>query len=86
MFGIYLKTVFQRKEGIGQLVNEKFDEKMVLQFDLFTSLFSFIKICKYVIQFVYYWRETGCWEILFVEDSAHLLFYLIIIIINSLGV
>lgn len=60
MFGIYLKTVFQRKEGIGQQVNEKLDEQMVFQFDLFTFLFSFITICKYVIQFVYYRRETGC--------------------------
>lgn len=59
MFGIYLKTVFQRKEGIGKLVNEKLDEQ-VFQFDLFTFLFSFITICKYVIQFLYYRRETGC--------------------------
>lgn len=60
MFGIYLKTVFQRKEGQGQLVNEKLDEQMVFQFDLFTFLFIFITICKYVIQFVYYRLETGC--------------------------
>lgn len=60
MFGIYLKTVFQRKEGIGQLVNEKLDEQMGFQFDFITFLFSFITICKYVIQFVHYRRETGC--------------------------
>lgn len=44
MFGIYLKTVFQHKEGIGQLLNEKLDEQF---FNLIYPL-----SCSVLLQFV----------------------------------